>query len=76
MLAMEELVRSKVGDFGGAVGGENMIMTSTPGMGACKMERKLGGSGGEPRVEMEEKKKKTSKNRKHEAFENEEGTEH
>ena len=67
MLAMKELVRSKVGDFGGAIGGENMIMIYTLGMGKCKMEKGLVGSGGETRVEMEEeKKKKTSQNRRHE----------
>ena len=54
MLTMEELVRSKVGAFGG----ENMVMTSTLGMGESKMEKELVDSGGEPRVEMEEKKKK------------------
>ena len=43
-----------------------MVMTSTPGMGESKMEKELGGSSGEPRVEMEEekKKKKTSKNQR------------
>ena len=34
---MEELIRIKVGDFGGAIGGENMIMTSTPGRRDSKM---------------------------------------
>ena len=51
---MDELVRSKVGDFGGG----NMIMTSTPSMRGSKMEKELVVSGREPRVEMGKEKKK------------------